>query len=70
MSAAAKLLRLGLHPDAVEELVEDEVNSYIDPPYEDVGRKVFNAWQRYAAAVAQQQEIQAFLDANIDEEEN
>lgn len=65
MSAAAKLIRLGLHPDAVEELVEDEVNQHIDPPYEDVGRKVGEAWRRFKQQEAQQRALEAELDAEF-----
>jgi len=31
MSAAAKLLRLGLHPDAATELIDEEINMLIEP---------------------------------------
>jgi len=71
MSAAGRLLRMGLHPDAVEELIEEEINQYIDPPYEDVGRKVGDAWRRFKQLDAQQMALEAELDAELglDEDE-
>ena len=71
MSAAAKLLRLGLHPDAATELIDEEINMLIDPPYEDVDRKVGEAWRRFKQQEAQQRALEAELDAEygLDQDE-
>jgi hypothetical protein len=72
ISAAARLLRLGLHPEAVVELIEEELNYYIEPSYPDVDRRVLDAWRRYVISTEDEAalitELEARLGLELDED--